>query len=400
MAGLQVGSPAWQDASYRTITLAYDHQRPFTSIDNRRELGSARSKSRHIQRECVTPPPFYRDFIAQSCNTVALSYMRDARCSMYYLRRALLETNCYIMRLQRERDTLERAHANVRRDIVTNKETAKIRNLRPKTEKYPDKVDPLLQDEQKSLLEEKTHSEFQLHEISMRLKALYFNRQMLSEFGKEKSLVLELTGETTKPPAPVQWKTENDNHLWQDNTDCWDAVGEAHVTCENFRNTQPSDWQKPVVRRELKEKITKALRRKAVESANIKDEVTLTLGDTRNFIHKEKRLQDEREQSYQQTLGPVSSADITVRESLTRPLIKILQRHPVTQLPESTLISQGSASLQRSLDRSNQRIGVARFAFQKLKDDAENKRMGQRLDQAAARLRDRSAKKRGERFSL
>uniref|UniRef100_A0A8C5QLS2 Uncharacterized protein n=1 Tax=Leptobrachium leishanense TaxID=445787 RepID=A0A8C5QLS2_9ANUR len=400
MSAPRVGSPAWRDASYRTIALAYDLKRPFTSIDSRKWLGSAGSKSRDIQRECMTPPPFYRDLIAQSCNTVALSYMRDTRCSVFNLRKALLETNRHILRLQRERDTLERAHANVRRDIITNGETTQIRNLRPKSEKHPDKVDTLLRDEQRVLLEDKKHSENQLHEVSRQLKALYINRQKLSEFCKEKCTVLELVGETSKPLAPGHGKTMNSKHVWQDSTDCWDFIDQTQATRETFRNTQPPNWQKPVERRELKERITETLRKKAEESARIKEDVTITLGDTRNFIHKEKRLHDETEKSYQQQLGPVSSADVTVRESLTRPLVKILQRHPVTQLPESTLISQASASLERSLDRSRQRIGVAQCTFKKLKDDAESKLMGQRLDQAAARLRDRSAKNRAERLSL
>ncbi|CAH2314600.1 Hypothetical predicted protein [Pelobates cultripes] len=391
----RVGSATWQDASYRTINVAHAlHRRPFTAIGNRQKLKSAEFESRSTSRQCIAPPPFHRDLMAQTCNAVALTYMRDARASMYRLRAALLETNRHIQRLHKERDILEKAHANVRKDIVTNQETVQIRNLRPKSEKYPDKVDTSLREEQKSLLDEKKHSENQLHEVSRQLKALYVNRQKLSEFCKERSRVLDLVGETSKPPAVGQEMPENNNHLWQDKTAYWAVINQAQATCKMFRNTQPPNWQKQADLREMKEGITGALRTKASESSRIREDLTLTLGDSRNFIQKEQRIHDEVEQSYNLQLGPLASTDLTLRESLTRPLVKILQRHPVTQLPESTYTAEGSASLQKTLDRTRQKIRIAQFTQQQLKNDSECKLSGQRLDQAAARLRDRSAKKR------
>ncbi|MEE6512471.1 hypothetical protein FKM82_019484 [Ascaphus truei] len=98
--------------------------------------------------------------------------------------------------------------------------------------------------------------------------------------------------------------------------------------------------------------------------------------------------------------GPVSSLDISVRERLDRPLVKILQRHPGTQLPESTLISQASASLQRSLESARESVGLLQLSRLRLQDDAESKKWGERIDQAAMRLRQRSAQGRRERLHL
>jgi len=41
----------------------------------------------------------------------------------------------------------------------------------------------------------------------------------------------------------------------------------------------------------------------------------------------------EKAQGY--TLGPVSYNDLTTRERLNRPMVRIYQRHPGTQLPEA-----------------------------------------------------------------
>ncbi|KAM8952790.1 tektin-like protein 1 [Pelodytes ibericus] len=391
-----VGSCTWRDASYRTIRLAQDLQlRPHsaaTPTNNRQGLASARDGARSMQRECATPPAYQRDLIAQTSNALALSYMRDAQGSMFCLRQALLEADRHIQRLQRERDILERTHANVRRDLVAHQETCQLRSQRPKRERYPDKANPLLREEKTGLLEKKKNSEHQLHEVSRQLKVLYRHRQKLWEFCKEKSSVLEVLGESAHPPPTGKATTGASKHLWQDNTDCRAAIDNTYDTCHKFRNTQPLNGQKPSDQGELMERVTKALRKKAGESAQIREDLTLCGGDSRKSIHRQQRFQNEIEASYQLHLGPVCNTDITTRESVTRPLVKILQRHPVTQLPECTLISETSATLQQKLSSTRDRLGLLQLTRQRLKKDADSKLWGERMDRAAVRLRERSAR--------
>ncbi|KAM3910603.1 LOW QUALITY PROTEIN: tektin-like protein 1 [Leptodactylus fuscus] len=399
MADYSVGSATWRDASYKTIRQAQDLRlRPFsclpTTVHTQEKM---RVEDENIRG--YRPPPFHRDLIIDTCNAYVCGYMRESRNSMAILRQALLETNHHIHKLQKQRSVLERSHANTRRDILTNNETAQLRDTRPRSERYPDKADHLIQEEKKGLHDLKRHSEQQLQEISGQLQVLCSHRQKLIEFCKEKGRVLDIISENARPRPLSQDRIRGAKFLGPEDTDCQVTIGSALVTCEKFRNIQPPNW-KPEDRRELKESVTQALRKKAEESAHIWDDLTLTSGEVKNMTQRQQRIHDEMEAGYQLQLGPLSSLDLSVRERLDRPLVRILQRHPGTQLPESTLISQGTVSLQKSLNKTNERIGLLHQTQLKLKDDRENKLRGESIDRAAARLRVKSAKGRRERLCL
>ncbi|PIO30194.1 hypothetical protein AB205_0002610 [Aquarana catesbeiana] len=407
MAVTPVGSATWRDASYKTIRLAHSLQlRPFSTLPSTEtSQGKIKQQDEKTQRKETTgpqptPPPFHRDLIASSCNAYARDYMRETRSSVFILRQALWETDRHIQRLQKERDILERSHANTRRDMLTNNETLQLRSTRPMTERYPDKVDALLQEERNGLLDLKRHTERQLHEISRQLKVLYSHRQKLSEFCKEKGRVLDIISENARPQSHGQKTPGGSTLLGPENKDCQAAMKDARSTRENFRKTQPPNWQKPLDCAELKDSVTQGLRKKAEESSHIRDDVTLALGNVKNIIQRQQRLYQEMEGSYQLQLGPESSLDLSVRERLDRPLVRILQRHPGTQLPESTLICQGSASLEQSLGKARDQLGSLHVAQMKLQEDQDNKLWGERIDRAAARLRTKSTKGQRERLCL
>ncbi|XP_069602335.1 tektin-like protein 1 [Ranitomeya imitator] len=406
MADTSVGSATWRDASYKTIRQALDlSYRPFSCLPSPLTLSEKMraeddNSPMKIRGYHLTPPPFNRDLITDTCNIYARGYMRETRTAVSILRQALWETEQHIQKLQKQRGILERSHANTRRDILTNNETIQLRSTRPMSERYPDKVDDLLREEKKGLHDLKRDSERQLQEVSRQLQVLYCHRQKLLEFSKEKQRVLDIISENARPRHQSQHQAGGSKLLGHEHTDCQAAIGSALITGEKFRNTQPPNWHNPEDRRELKESVTQALCKKAAESSRIWEDLTLTSGDVKNSTQRQQRIHDELQAGQLLQLGPVSSLDLTVRERLDRPLVRILQRHPGTQLPESTLISQGSASMQKSLCRSRERIGLLHDTQLKVKTDQENKLRGQSIDRAAARLRTRSAKGRRERLGL
>ncbi|XP_063794365.1 tektin-like protein 1 [Pseudophryne corroboree] len=407
MAVTPVGSATWRDASYKTVRLAHNLRLSPISALTLTATGPAGVRTqdenpqmKSVQKQQATPPPYNRDLIINTCNDYARGYMREMRSSMYTLRQALLEINRHILRLQKDRDVLEQSLANTRRDILLNNDTVQLRTSRPVSERHPDRVDVLLQDEKKSLMDIKRQSERRLQEISRQLQELHSHRHKLSGFCKEKGLVLDFIGEDGRPNHLERDTTGSSKPLSPENADCRSAIASARATCAKLRYAQPCNGQKLTDRQELKENVTNGLRKKAEESGRIREDVTLAMGWVRNSIQREQRIRNEIETSYQLQLGPVSNKDLCTCDRLDRPLLRILQRHPATQVPESGLILQDSASFQRSLSKAAERVGDLHDTQAKLQDDQRNKLWGERLDRAAVRLRVRSARCRSERLCL
>ncbi|KAG8448518.1 hypothetical protein GDO86_015563 [Hymenochirus boettgeri] len=389
----RIGSATWRDASYQIIDLAHNlKQRPFTAVPlSKKESSKCKQdesiKTKNFTLNLTTPSLFHRDLVNEACNALARGYMRDTKHLMVHLRRALDETDRTIQQLQKMRNTLEHCHANTRKDILTNKETIQIRATRPKTESHIDKVDTLLKEEKFDLNNLKRYSEQQLHEVAKHLQILYSQRKKLYELCKEKNSVLELMNETSNIPSTRQESTGVNKLL---NQDCHAEIRKALARCQLIRNTLSLNSSPYTQSRNLKERITKGLQMKANESVQIREDIILTLGETRNHINMNKRLRNELENSYISQLGPVSALDLSVREHLDRPLIKILQRHPGTQIPESALIIQGTSLLGQTLDRAHREIDFQQLTHSRLEDDAKNKLLGEEIDRTAVRMRNRA----------
>lgn len=63
--------------------------------------------------------------------------------------------------------------------------------------------------------------------------------------------------------------------------------------------------------------------------------LTVASGENRHAIHRSQRWYDATEKALGYTVGPEVQSNLETRERLGRPLVKVYQRHPGTNLPEA-----------------------------------------------------------------
>ena len=63
--------------------------------------------------------------------------------------------------------------------------------------------------------------------------------------------------------------------------------------------------------------------------------MTVAAGENRHAIHRSQRWYDSTDRARYYTVGPEMQSDLEMRERLDRPLVRVYQRHPGTNLPEA-----------------------------------------------------------------
>lgn len=85
-------------------------------------------------------------------------------------------------------------------------------------------------------------------------------------------------------------------------------------------------------------------------------------------------------------------SDITIRERLDRPLVRVYQQHPIgTDIPEAAHLVQATGLTMDSIAQTQRNISLLKLARKKLKDDYRDKRIGTEIDSNVVRLRRRKA---------
>jgi len=382
-----IGPDVWKEASIRNIKLS---QTVVNRSDKACDLGQQ-----------LDPLPSLRDTSIQQSNARIHAYVRATRAVVVKLRDCLCETNEEIKSLIRGKESLEKTLEHIRKDIILNQRSNTVRMTRPPREKISDGADDLLDTEHKHLLKLKRILESQLRSVQKQLQVLDNARARLSKAIEERQRVLDLICHAVSSARAGSAKGRSSE---KPGTPPIEPLGPYTPECANAVKTAVEARERSVtLRKEVAEaightvKLQKAahkavndgMTQKIGETVTMKQHLQVTNGEARMAIHRNIRWHDSTERALGYTLGPVSYSDLTSRERLDRPMVRVHQRHPGNQLPEAQEIISGGQGLGESLNATARNIGLLKLTQSKVRDDIRDKGVAMNIDGSVVRMRRR-----------
>ncbi|XP_067388074.1 tektin-like protein 1 [Emydura macquarii macquarii] len=357
------------------------------------------------------PLPYFRDLCASQSNGLAARYADAVRLVVSRLRQALTELNEQVKRLNLARQRLDAALAKVRTALLTNRQSTLVRGHRPLAEQAPDQADALLRWEHKLLQRLKVELEEDMAMSEAHHKALSGCRQTLGALCQERGQVLELLGQPlrmvlleagrdswlslSRPSSPfvVRNPTPEPNPVGPYTPECAAAIEEARRLTlrskEVLATLRAATAQATAARHEAQAAIDGSLQRKMDETLALKERLYMTLGGMRSTLNRCQRFHGEMGITQGMTMGPESSKYLEAREKLTRPLVRVYQRHVGTQLPEAEILTQGSVQLERSMQKAAANVQQMQATQRHLHASIRDKQTGYDVDANLQRLRRR-----------
>merc|ERR550519_113724 len=312
------------------------------------------------------------------------------------LRSQLSASNEEIKRLSNSKLALERCLEHLIKDIRLNRETTNLRKMKPKRESIPDRAQSMLQSEKEGLEKEKRVMENKIWQTRDQLKILDKTRAQLNLVLDERNQVLDLLSEHVRLGAQVHQinrgaRLEASNDMITNSADAKRVDMEMTTELKNSKHLRRENQSlisaAYIVQKELADKVHWSLAQKVAETVSLEQRLTSAECVNRSLMNKldRKVLMTECSKGY--LLGPESSADITTREKLTRPIVKIFQRHPGTDLSESNRIEIATRKLDLKLQNAHNDTLMLRRAKTEIQMDKSDKRASSAIDLSLMRLR-------------
>ncbi|XP_064616215.1 tektin-like protein 1 [Liolophura sinensis] len=394
-----VGPESWRNTTMRGMKLS---QTFVQKSDRACEIG-----------RLLDPIPQLRDTVADLSNEEIHKYSREVRLVVARLRESLLETNEEIKSLSRGKEALETSLEHIRKDIQLNKDSQFFRFSRPLRERAADGADDLLSAERAHLLNLKRSLEAQLALVQQQLQVLDAARKRLFAVLQERSRVMDLlchsissghSGRRSHQSQEMNCVKGRGSSMENLSANITDQLGPFTPECEHsLADAKEARARSAYLRREVHEIIDKTeklqkaahksvndgLTQKLAETVTLKQHLGVSLGENRHAVHRAHRFLDSTEKARGYTLGPVISSDLTTRERLDRPLVRVFQRHPGTQLPEAQEIVRGGDSLLDSISATSRNINYLSLAQLRLREDMRSKTAAASIDSSIIRMRRR-----------
>jgi len=364
-------------------------------LTNSAVVNSNASKSIKIGHRDDPLPSFHDQAVLES-NTKIIKYMREVRHVVMNLRARLSESNEEIKSLSNSKRKLERCYEHTIKDIRLNKETQDLRKMKPKREMQKDKADYLLECEKKQLTSNKATLENKLFQTQEQLSQLDSARLDLNHVLDERNQVLDLISESVKPGTKVTrgQSSPMDSSSNDMIINSGDACRVDLVMKTEIRNSKLLRKENNAIiescyvsAKESHDKVNYSLTQKVAETVALEQRLTTAECQNRAVSNKLYRHNELTKASKGYLIGAEAYDDVTTREKLTRPVVKIFHRHPGTELPEARRIDMATQLLDLKLNKNNQDIQTLRRAKTEIVMDKNDKRASSAIDCSLIRLR-------------
>ncbi|XP_011382427.1 coiled-coil domain-containing protein 105 [Pteropus vampyrus] len=355
------------------------------------------------------PLPLTRDALAMQTAELVNAHARGARLTAARLCRAQQQVNGQLLLLQRQREATDYRLSEVRKGLLINQQSVKLRGYRPKSEKVPDKADSMLTWEKDELKKMKRKMEKDMENSEALLKTLASCRDTLAFCCKERLQAVDLMnqpldkvleqaghhswvnlsslptthiqGQKMPPPDPVGTFTP----------ECATALYEAkRLLMESKDTLQEMAKNEEGIReqqQQISDRVCASLTQKMRETSELKEKMNMTLGLMRGTIHRCTKFNQEMYITRGFIKGPLSKNYLETREKLDRPLVRVYQRHVGTQLPEAKRLTQSTDKMQRHMSHLEKNLEDLLAERQKLTHSLSSKKIGHDMDYDVVRLR-------------
>lgn len=347
------------------------------------------------------PPSSLREQCAGASVAVVADYMRRVREVEVQLRRQAGRVTEEGVKLERERGHLEKMLRSLRTNLTINQKSSEGRTRRPSTtETERDGADYLLLWERRELAELKQDLEGTLKTTLSQLQALGESSRQLLDCASERARVLTLLplsgsagGHDSAPQTfiktdPISPFTPECKKVLESSSL---RVNQSQLLRETIRRTLNSAISR---QKAAHCAVNDGLVKKIAETVTLQQKLALTSAATRQAMFRKQREINCIRHSHGRAQGPEYSGDLLSREKLNRPLVKVYQRHPGTQLPEAAQLIQSGAALRRCLKSSEGELGKLQRTCLQLLDDLQGKRAAAQVDAAVVRMRRQQVDKR------
>ncbi|XP_042526566.1 coiled-coil domain-containing protein 105 [Dipodomys spectabilis] len=357
------------------------------------------------------PLPLHRDARALQTAELVLAHARGARLTAARLGRAQGQINAQLQRVLRMREGCDRRLGEVRKGLLINEQSTRLRGFRHASEKIPDRVDSTLKWEKEELKAMKRKMEVDMEKTETLLKTLATCRDTLGFYCQERlqaaelmnqplDKVLEQAGrhswvDLSRAPTPRTQglKTPPPDPVGAYTPDCAAALFEAkrllmeskEALAELERGSSGLDEQQ----RQIGNRVNNTLLQKMRETLELKERINMTLGLMRGTIHRCTKFSQEMYMTCGIIKGPLLKTHMEAREKLDRPLVRMYQKHVGTQLPEATRLAQGTDQLHQHNTLMEKNLKELLATRDKLAGCLGAKEMGYQIDHSVVRLRRR-----------